>query len=235
MLREGNMEREDVKKAFGASVRASRNRLGISQEELAWRAGIHRTYVCDIERGARNVSLENIAKLAHALEVPLAGLFPEEHPHMAARADEELVDILLVEDNPNDTELALEALKLMTNRVHVIRNGLEAVEYLFRGGPHPRRPPSRQPQLILLDLGLPGLDGLEVLRRVKADPRTASIPVVVLTASERDRDIQISRRLGASAYIVKPVDMRSLSGVAPEIRLRWALLKPALAAQAPRN
>jgi CheY-like chemotaxis protein len=208
--------------------------MGISQEELAWRAGIHRTYVCDIERGARNVSLENIAKLAQALEVPLASLFPEEHNLAGTRMDEELVDILLVEDNRHDAHLALEALKLMTNRVQVIRNGLDAVNYLFRAGPYASRPPSRHPQLILLDLRLPGLDGLDVLRRVKADARTTSIPVVVLTASGRDRDIQISRRLGASAYIVKPVDMRSLSGVTPEIRLQWALLKPALAAGAPR-
>jgi CheY-like chemotaxis protein len=209
--------------------------LGISQEELAWRAGIHRTYVCNIERGARNVGLENIAKRAHALEVPLASLFPEAPYLTAAGMDEDLVDILLVEDNPNDTELTLEALKFMTNRVHVIRNGLEAVDYLFHAGLYARRPPSPQPLLILLDMRLPGLDGLEVLRRVKAEARTASIPVVVLTASERDRDIQISRKLGAAAYIVKPVDMRSLSGVAPEISLQWALLKPALAARAPRN
>ncbi|MGO8698767.1 MAG: response regulator [Limisphaerales bacterium] len=229
------MERDDVKKAFGASIRASRSRLGISQEELAWRAGIHRTYVCDIERGARNVSLQNIAKLAHALEVPLASLFSAEHHPAATRMGEELVDILLVEDNPNDTALALEALKWMTNRVHVIPNGLDAVDYLFRAGPAALRPASSRPQLILLDLRLPGLDGLEVLRRVKADSRTASIPVVVLTASARDRDIQISRRLGAAAYIVKPVDIRSLGGVAPEIKLHWALLKPALAAGSPRH
>lgn len=228
------MERDEVKKAFGAIVRASRGRLGLSQEELAWRAGIHRTYLCDIERGARNVSLQNIAKLARALEVSLSALFSFDQARGLGPMEEDLVDILLVEDNPNDAELAREALKLLTNRVHLIRNGLEAVNYLFRAGAYASRPPTRQPQLLLLDLGLPGLDGLEVLRRVKADPRTASIQVVVLTVSDRHRDIQISRRLGAAAYIVKPVDMRSLSGIAPDIRLQWALLKPALAAEARR-
>jgi two-component system response regulator len=107
---------------------------------------------------------------------------------------------------------------------------LDAVDFLFRTGAYAGRPPTRRPQLILLDLGLPGLGGLEVLRRVKSDPRTASIPVVVLTASNRDRDIQTSKRLGAAAYIAKPVDLRNLSGVAPGLSLRWALLKPAPAA-----
>jgi two-component system, response regulator len=183
---------------------------------------MHRTYVCDIERGARNVSLENIEKLAHALEIPLATLFSYE--------SQELVDILFVEDNPNDIGLAMEALKFMTNRVQVIRSGQEAVDFLFRTGSYAALPPSRQPQLILLDLRLPGLDGLEVLRRIKADARTAAIPVVVLTGSERDRDIQTSQRLGAAAYIVKPVNMRSLSVVAPQMSLHWALMKPALPA-----
>lgn len=229
------MERVDVKKAFGTSVRAWRNRLGISQEELAWRAGLHRTYICDIEGGTRNVSLENIAKLAGALEIPLSTLFSYEARAGDATGTglaEELVDILFVEDNPNDIELAMEALKCMTNRVRVIRNGLEAVDFLFRTGAHAARPPSTRPQLILLDLRLPGLDGLEVLRRVKSEPGTASIPVVVLTVSDRDRDIQTSQRLGAAAYIVKPVNIPSLSGVIPEMSLQWALLKPSLAAAA---
>lgn len=225
-----------MKRPFGVSVRAWRSRLGISQEELAGRAGLHRTYVCDIERGARNVSLENIEKLARALDISLSTLFTHEPPPggpgAAGAGGGELVDILLVEDNPNDIELAMEALQFITNRVQVIRNGLEAVDFLFRAGAHAGRPPSRRPHLVLLDLGLPGLDGLEVLRRVKSDARTASIPVVVLAASDRDGDIQRSQRLGAAACIAKPVTLGNLSGVTPGLGLQWALLKPAPAPRA---
>src|SRR5271165_3886280 len=110
---------DDVKKPFGASVRAWRSRLAISQEELAGRAGLHRTYVCDIERGARNVSLESIEKLARALQIPAATLFSYElslsQPGTPRFTGEELVDILLAEDNPQDAEMAVEALKGLTN------------------------------------------------------------------------------------------------------------------------
>ena len=219
------MQKLDVKKPFGAAVKSWRSRLRISQEELAGRAGLHRTYVCDVERGARNVSLESIEKLARALEIPAARLFSRE-PGRPGLGDEALVDILFVEDNPRDAELALKALAGMTNSVEVVRDGQAALDFLFCQGEFARRQPSPRPQLILLDLGLPKIDGLEVLRRVKSDPRTATIPVVVLTGSARDRDIQTSRRLGAAAYIVKPVGMLNLSHVIPLLRFQWALVKP---------
>src|SRR5580700_478658 len=114
----------DVKKPFGAAVRAWRGRLGISQEELAGRAGLHRTYICDVERGARNVSLESIEKLAHALEIPTARLFSGDpatgEPGAPGLGGETLVDILFVEDNPRDAALAVKALKAMTNLVQVV-------------------------------------------------------------------------------------------------------------------
>jgi CheY-like chemotaxis protein len=221
---------DDVKKPFGTSVRAWRSRLGISQEELAGRAGLHRTYVCDIERGARNVSLESIQKLARALEISVAALFSYAD---AAGTDlpkrgpaRELVDILFVEDDPADAELAVQALQAagIANRIQVARDGAAALNLLFQedgGG----RTPSRRPQIILLDLSLPKVDGLEVLRRIKGDPRTASIPVIVLTGSSRERDLQASKRLGAEAYIVKPLDFRNLSEVTSQLSLQWALLK----------
>jgi CheY-like chemotaxis protein/DNA-binding XRE family transcriptional regulator len=226
----------DVRKPFGSAVRSWRNRLGISQEELAGRAGLHRTYVCDVERGARNVSLESIEKLARALEIPLATLFSYRsspgQAGMERMAGDGLVDILFVEDNPRDTEMALEALKGITNRVQLARDGQAALDFLFCQGQHSGRLPSQRPQLVLLDLDLPKIDGLEVLRRIKSDPRTASIPVVVLTGSDHDRDIQTSRALGALAYIVKPVDMQRLTEVTPQLRLQWALLKAPAAPQA---
>jgi CheY-like chemotaxis protein len=207
--------------------------LGVSQEELASRAGLHRTYICDIERGARNVSLESIAKLARALEISAATLFSGEPPP-SGFAGEGLVDILFVEDNPHDIEMTMRALKGITNLVQVARDGQAALDFLFCQGEFAGRQPSQRPQLILLDLQLPKIDGLEVLRRVKSNSHTSSIPVVVLTGSHRDRDIQISKRLGAEAYIVKPVDVSSLAQVTPTLQLQWALVKPLATTLPPR-
>jgi CheY-like chemotaxis protein/DNA-binding Xre family transcriptional regulator len=211
------------------SVRAWRTRLHISQEKLAERAGLHRTYVCDIERGSRNVSLENIEKLARALEISVAKLFSYEPssgaPDAESASREEMVEILFVEDDPNDVEMAKEALRGISNRVQVARDGREALDYLFREGVYANRSLNKHPQLILLDLGLPKINGLDVLRRIKSDPRTSSIPVIVLTASNRDRDLQISKRLGVHAYIVKPVGLPNLAQVTPQFSFRWALLR----------
>jgi CheY-like chemotaxis protein/DNA-binding XRE family transcriptional regulator len=225
----------DVKKQFGTSVRLWRNRVGISQEELAGRAGLHRTYVCDVERGARNVSLESIQKLARALDLTMSQVFVPPSQTLSGEAakgglttGEAMVDILFVEDRAEDIELALDGLKraYFTNRIHVVRDGAEALEYLHGSGGGASSAPRSRPHLILLDLGLPKIDGLEVLRRVKADERTRSIPVVVLTASRQDRDIAMSKRLGAEAYLVKPVQLQNLSEITPQLSLQWALLRP---------
>ncbi len=220
----------DVKKPFGSAVRKWRSRLGVSQEELAGRAGLHRTYICDIERGARNVSLESIEKLARALEISTATLFAYESSAGPAEtkriSGDGLVEILFVEDDPQDAEITMEALKGITNRVQVVRDGQAALDFLFCQGEFTGRQVSQRPQLILLDLRLPKIDGLEVLRRVKSVPETSSIPVVVLTGSNHDRDIQTSKRLGAAACIAKPVDMGNLTHVTPILHYQWALLKP---------
>jgi CheY-like chemotaxis protein/DNA-binding XRE family transcriptional regulator len=221
----------DVKKPFGTSVRTWRSRLGISQEELAGRAGLHRTYVCDVERGARNVTLQSIEKLAQALEISVSTLlaYPREPLAEGTYADEfvpeKLAEILYVEDNATDVALATEGLKSITNRIHVVRDGLAALNFLFGLGEYAGRKGLPLPQLILLDLGLPKVNGLEVLRRVKADPRTSGIPVIVLTASVRDGDLQSGKRLGAAAFLIKPVDLKHLSEVTPQLNLQWALLK----------
>lgn len=225
--------RVDVKIIFGSSVRNRRSRLGISQEELAERAGLHRTYISDVERGARNVSLESIEKLARALQISVSALLsrvnggPSDQATAALRFTEELMDILFVEDEANDVELTLAALTSanITNPIHVVRDGAAALDYLFCTGKYADRQRSDRPQMILLDLNLPKISGLEVLERIKADPRTRSIPVVVLTSSKNDRDIATSKQLGAEAYIVKPVDFQNLSEVTPQLCLQWALLK----------
>jgi len=222
----------DVQKAFGSSVRAWRNRRGISQEELAERAGLHRTYVCDIERGARNVSLRSIEKLARALDISLSMLFDysNEGPddETLKPGAHSMVDILFVEDNPEDAELAMRALTQANcaNRIHVVTDGAAALDFLFCQGEYSQRLPADGPQMVLLDLNLPKISGLDVLKRIKSDPRTRTIPVVVLTASRQERDLEASLRLGAEGYIVKPVDFQSLSGVTPQLSLKWALLKP---------
>jgi CheY-like chemotaxis protein/DNA-binding XRE family transcriptional regulator len=230
---------DDVKKSFGASVRIWRDRLGVSQEELAERAGLHRTYISDVERGARNVSLESIERLAGALEISVAMLLSYERSGSpASQSDvrnekrtlsDRMVDILFVEDSGDDVEMTLRALQRanLANKIHIVHDGASALDYLFSTGEYALQPPASRPDIILLDLGLPKIDGLEVLRRIKTDARTASIPVIVLTASKQNRDVTTSKKLGADAYILKPVDFDNLSKVTSQLSLKWALLKPA--------
>jgi len=217
----------DIKSRFGTAVRSRRKRLGFSQEELAGRAGLHRTYVADIERGARNLSLANIEKLAKALDTTIPILFSQSDLPPKASSNGS-ADILLIEDDAGDVEMTLRAFKnaCLTNGVHVARDGTEALDYLFLTGSFGGHKHSL-PQVILLDLNLPKVNGLEVLRRIKADARTKGIPVAVLTASERGRDVEDSRRLGADAYILKPVDFHRFSQATPRLNLCWALQKPA--------
>jgi two-component system response regulator len=136
------------------------------------------------------------------------------------------VEILLVEDNPNDVELTLRALKKhnITNKVHVVKDGAEALEYIFAIGAYATRDINHNPRVILLDLKLPKVDGLEVLRQIKSNERTKMIPVVVLTSSKEERDLVESYRLGANSYITKPVDFESFVKAVSELGLYWLLL-----------
>ena len=150
-------------------------------------------------------------------------------PAAPTLSGDDLVDILIIEDSAEDAELTIKALKdiRVTNRVCVVRDGASALDFLFCKGEFSHRKCTDRPQLILLDLSLPKIDGFEVLRQIKRDSRTRTIPVIVLTVSNRDRDVALSQRLGADAYIVKPVDFQNLSGVTPQLSLQWALLKRA--------
>jgi two-component system, response regulator len=136
------------------------------------------------------------------------------------------VDILLVEDNPNDAELTLHAFRKhkLTNRIHLVRDGAEALEFIFGTGAYADRDLSEQPKLVLLDLKLPKVDGLEVLRRIKGDPTTRAIPVVMLTSSREDRDVIEGYRLGVNSYIVKPVDFDQFTDAVRELGMYWLLL-----------
>jgi CheY-like chemotaxis protein len=136
------------------------------------------------------------------------------------------VEILLVEDNPQDAELTLRALKQrnLANQVFTCHDGAEALEFFFGDSPHGLREIGVVPKVILLDLKLPKVDGLEVLRRLKEDERTKKIPVVVLTSSREEPDIARAYRLGANSYIVKPVDFEAFARAVSDVGLYWLLL-----------
>lgn len=136
------------------------------------------------------------------------------------------VEILLVEDNPFDAELTLHSLRSsnITNRIQLVRDGAEALEFIFCTGAYAQRSLDNSPKVILLDLKLPKVDGLEVLQKIKADARTRVIPVVVLTSSREERDIIDSYQLGVNSYIVKPVDFEQFSEAVRQLGLYWRLL-----------
>ncbi|MFZ1707253.1 MAG: response regulator [Anaerolineae bacterium] len=136
------------------------------------------------------------------------------------------VEILLVEDNPNDAELALRALKKnnLANNVAVVTDGEEALDFVFARGAYSHRKIENGPKVILLDLKLPKVDGLEVLRAIKSDPVTRIIPVVVLTSSKEERDIVESYKLGVNSYIVKPVEFDKFVAAVKDLGLYWLLL-----------
>jgi two-component system, response regulator len=138
--------------------------------------------------------------------------------------------ILLVEDNPDDEALTLRALKRgkVANEVAVARDGVEALDFLFGRGSHADRANAPLPQVVLLDLKLPKIDGLEVLKEMRAHERTRYVPVVVLTSSNEDRDIVESYRFGANSYIQKPVDFQQFVDAASTLGMYWLLLNQAL-------
>lgn len=219
---------------LGASVKRCRARLGITQEELSGRAALHRTYIADIERGGRNVTLRTIANLAAGLEVTvaelLAGVDARDGWGPETKCEEPTGgrgDVLLVEDNAEDEEMTLRAFARATfaNPVKVVRDGEAALAYLLPAGADTEPKGGARPQLILLDLNLPKISGLDVLRQIKADERTRTIPVVVLTYSHHDRTIDECAQLGAVNYILKPINFDSFCRVVSRLQFRWLLLQ----------
>ncbi|MBI5919786.1 MAG: response regulator [Nitrosomonadales bacterium] len=136
------------------------------------------------------------------------------------------VEILLVEDNPTDAELAIRALKKskLANNLVWVKDGAEALDFVFAGGDYSDRQVVNGPKVILLDLRLPKVDGMEVLRRIKADERTRTIPVVVLTSSKEDRDVAESYQLGVNSFISKPVEFEEFAKTVSELGMYWLLV-----------
>jgi len=141
------------------------------------------------------------------------------------------VDILLVEDNPQDAELTLRALKKrkLANQLFVVEDGAEALDFMFCRGKYTQREIAHPPKVVLLDIKLPKVNGLEVLRAIKTDKRLRTIPVVMVTSSREDPDIQSAYELGANSYVVKPVDFETFAEAMSNLGLYWLLVN-----QAPR-
>lgn len=139
------------------------------------------------------------------------------------------IEILLVEDNSDDVELTLHALRRenLANHIHVARDGEEALDFLFCNGTYADRSFQQPPRLVLLDLKLPKVDGMEVLRQLKRDPRTKTIPVVILTSSKEERDLVQGYGLGANSYIQKPVDFDQFRNTVKSVGFYWLLINQA--------
>jgi two-component system response regulator len=139
---------------------------------------------------------------------------------------EDQVEILLVEDDSDDLELTMRSLgdDPFSTRIHVARDGEEALDFLFCRGPHTSRDRECRPKLVLLDLKLPKVDGLEVLKQIKSDPRTKALPVVILTSSKQEQDLAQSYRSGANSYVQKPVDFEQFRATLRQIGHYWMML-----------
>jgi two-component system response regulator len=134
--------------------------------------------------------------------------------------------ILLVEDNPDDEKLTIRALEKgnVVNKVSIARDGVEALDYLFGRGRHADRDPADLPRVVFLDLKLPFMDGVEVLREIRSEPRTSRLPVVILTSSAEDQDLQACYALGVNSYIVKPVDIDQFFAAIQQVGVYWLIL-----------
>jgi CheY-like chemotaxis protein len=222
----------EVRALFAKALRRWRHQRGLSQEDLAERADLHRTYISDVERSARNLSLGSIHNLAQALDITAATLFQPAEPgtsQPAAPQPHGLSPILLVEDKPGDAKATLETLKQAhcSNFVQVARTGTEILTLLSNWN-RESGATGETPALILFSLNPPKDRGLDLLQRLKADPHTKSIPLAVLTGDNSEPDLAKCRRLGVETFLTKPLSLPKLNGALRELQLGWALAKTPL-------
>ncbi|MCA9801539.1 MAG: response regulator [Cyanobacteria bacterium HKST-UBA02] len=196
-------ETEALLNALSKTIRKRREELGLSQTELAERAGLHRTYICNIERGTQNLSLESLNNIARSLDIPVARLIGEAEE--AAEEKSGLIRILLIEDNPADVFVFKRCLKNSSHRtsLSVVDSGLKAFELIRKVGDKPR---TSLAEIVFLDLNLPGKSGHDLLKAFKQNESLRHIPVVILTTSSNPQDVKKTYGSYANSYLSKPVD-----------------------------
>ncbi|HEY9871242.1 MAG TPA: response regulator [Candidatus Obscuribacterales bacterium] len=199
-------------------LRQRRQHLGMSQEELAESSGLHRTYISEVERGARNPSAKCLFQLASALQMSVSEMMTAAEALQAALADP--LQVLLVEDHPADVHLIMTAIKecKIPCRVSVASDGVEALAYLRGIGQYKGAP---RPEIVLLDLNLPKLSGFEVLSEMKSRPDLVEVPVVVISTSEKEDDIKKTYRLHGNCFITKPIDLEEFFRVVGQTLEFW--------------
>ena len=221
----------DLQTKLGAFIRTRRNQLGITQEELSWRANRHRTYIADIERGARNVTLRSLVNLANALQLTVENLFSRASApagtHLCAAGQDNTDgprEILLVEGRATDAKRARRAFNRakFANPIKVVSSGEQGLHYLFGTGRYAKRVPVR-PLVILLDLNLPDMPVLEFLRCIKKDERTRAIPLVFLTVVGCRLDIIKCGRRAVVHYLIKPLAFENFVELTAKLNLHLTL------------
>ncbi len=224
---------------FGLVVKELRRERSLSQEELANRSDLHRTYITDIEHGSRNVSIKNILKIANAIGVSLHELFSRVERYSQSGLtlvsqhlpNEKLhqrnpVEILLVEDDQSYIELTLHELQKarISNPIYIVRNGEEALQFLFRGNATEHED-VQSPKVILLDLNIPLINGFDLLEHIRKNKKTKDIPVVIITSSTSEVDKERCKRLGVEVYLTKPINMTDFEEIMSKFGFHWLLLE----------
>lgn len=224
-----------MKSTFGASVKLRRNQLGFSQERLAERSDLHRTYISDVEHGRRNISIETMEKLAAALDISVVelflgpgisnGKFPDASNDGGTLSF--ALEILLVSGSQSEAKKLAGAFAAarISNPIFVVDNVPGALAYVFRQGSYARRQPGKPPDLVLLDTNFPETDLVDFLRGIKSDKKTAPIPVALLVKSAHDRILKKCKNSGVETHVVKPIGFQSLRRLVEQLNLNWQLFK----------
>jgi len=221
---------------FGLVVKSLRLEQKLSQEELAHRSGLHRTYITDVEHGSRNISLESISKIARALGISIADLFSMIAEYSTTATAEasvsytaetkkfEPVEIIVIEAEQSSHAVLSHTLQdwSVANRIHTFGNEREAFDFLFSNSAQKDRLANGR-KLILLDLQHPQLNSIQVLEKIRSQNGTRNVPVIVMTSSSNDSKLEQCKRLGIKEYLIKPVSFPDFANMLPQMGLQWHL------------